>query len=204
MDTFEDFANSTIKASAILTEEEIQKCLKDKDTKRLWEYAYRIAGFVTVYVRGKIPVDTDEGDLQDAVQQCMVAFPDLLQRYEPPKMPYLRYFSQHFQRIIVRYLNTLANGGMGSYDTDAEQVRHVEWAEVTDEEAIQEIDGVESVAFGTRDPMKELMAQQDAEYAVAYAREWGKHVVGPWDEPELDAANQADVRRIRKNRASRY
>ncbi len=204
METFEQFANSTIKASEIITDEEIQRCLKDGDTDKLWNYAYRIAGFVTIYCRSKAPIDTDEGDYQDAVQHCMTAFPKLLELYEPPRMPYLKYFSQHFQRIIVRYLNTLANGGMGSYDTDAEQVRVVEWLERDDEESYSEIDSVESTAFGTRDPMVEMMAQQDAEYAIAYAREWGKHVVGNWDEPELAPANKAEFKHIKDNRKKKY
>lgn len=171
MDNFEDFANMTIAASPILTDVEIDRALYAKDTERLFKYAYRIAAFVTVYCRAKAPSQTDDTDWQDAVQECMAQFPALLERYDVSKAPFLKYMSQNFQFIIRRYLWTLANGGTGSSDTDAQPPLSMDALDSTYYDSDAEIEEVyenvpESTAFGTRDPLIELLAAESVKEAL--------------------------------------
>jgi hypothetical protein len=172
MDTFEQFADMTIAASPILTEAEIEYALANKDTDTLFRYAYRIAAFITVYCRTKVPTQTDDGDWQDAVQECMVSFPTLLERYNSTKAPFLKYMSHSFQFIIRRYLWTLANGGTGSADTSAIPVVAFTY-DATEDRVDDWIDDIilsdsylESTAFSTRDPLVELLAAESVQEAL--------------------------------------
>lgn len=187
MDTFKQFANSTIKASPILSEVEINQLLQDSNTEPLYRYAYRIAGFVTVYARQNAPRGIDDTDWQDAVQECMIRFPGILATYRRTDAPFLRYMSRTFQNVIKRYLWDVIKGGTGSSNTVAEPVYYLEqvmgeWGsfEGLTSSGTQEVqtEGVdepyilhvpESSGFGTRDPLLELMAEEAMIRAMRYS-----------------------------------
>jgi hypothetical protein len=171
MKSFEDFANSTIQASAILTEDEIEALTASgnaEDSRKLWLYAYRIASFVTVYARQKLPTNFDELDWQDAVQECMIQYPTVLANYDKRQAPFLRYMSSAFQFIIRRYMWGLNKGGMGSADTAAMAPLSFE---DTRDNAAQVFDNMvgHTEAFGTRDPLIEAMAEDDVKAALLAA-----------------------------------
>ena len=184
MKSFEDFANSTIQASAILTEDEIEALTASgnaEDSRKLWLYAYRIASFVTVYARQKLPASFDELDWQDAVQECMIQYPTVLASYDKGQAPFLRYMSSAFQFIIRRYMWGLNKGGMGSADSAAmaplsfEETRdnaaNAFAADAHDAMADQVFDNMvgHTESFGTRDPLIEAMAEDDVKAALLAA-----------------------------------
>ena len=170
MKSFEDFANSTIKASAILTEDEIEALTASgnaEDSRKLWLYAYRIASFVTVYARQKLPTGFDELDWQDAVQECMIQYPKVLANYDKRQAPFLRYMSSAFQFIIRRYMWGLNKGGMGSADSAA--MAPLSFEETRDNAANAFAADAHTEAFGTRDPLIEAMAEDDVKAALLAA-----------------------------------
>jgi hypothetical protein len=194
MNTFKQFANQTIKASPILTEEEIEALLQENNIEPLFKYAYRIAGFVSVYVRRKAPARVDETDWQDAVQECMVKFPEILKSYSKTEAPFLRYMSRAFQTIIREYLWTTVKGGTGKASTGAQTIEHLdhvvgEWGTfdlpldcLHGEMLIHDDSGSaqnaehtvtfsipQSAGFTTRDPLVELMAEEAIYRALRYA-----------------------------------
>jgi hypothetical protein len=198
MNTFKQFANSTIKASPILTEEEIELLLRENNLDPLYRYAYRIAGFVTVYMRRKGP-QLDDGDWQDAAQECMIEFPSILEQYRASDAPFLRYMSRAFQNTIRRYAWGSANGGTGSFDTDAELVVYLthgggDWGTLVepltapsgvtvfeDEENNEHMLTVqESTGFTMRDSLVELMAEEAMERALRHAKRHPKPGPREW------------------------
>jgi hypothetical protein len=188
MDTFKQFANSTIKASPILTEAEIELLLLASNHDALYRYAYRIAGFVTVYARQNAPAGIDDTDWQDAVQECMVRFPGILATYRRTDAPFLRYMSRTFQNVIKRYLWDVIKGGTGSSNTIADPTTYLdhltgEWGSFSplpgagtqegqseDSDMPFSLNVPESTGFGTRDPLVELMADEAMERAMRYAK----------------------------------
>jgi hypothetical protein len=182
VNTFKQFAESTIKASPILTEGEIEQLLLDDNTEPLWRYAYRIAGFVAVYVRRKAPAGLDDDDWSDAVQECMAQFPIILERYTKTEAPFLKYMASRFQTIMQRYVWQLVKGGTGGSRSGAQGVESInpEVRAVGEEEVTTVLENVESTAFTTRDPLVELMAEEAIYHALRYAarhpkpgpREW--------------------------------
>lgn len=195
MNTFEDFANTTIKASKIIKQDEAEALLAANNVKALWEYAYRVASLVVVYCKPRLPKQVDETDYQDAVQDAMTAFPEWLEGYDASKAPFLRYISYKCQNHIVRYLWTVVNGGTGSYDSWAQPTVQFDSIEedsnLIDEDIGEMAQESESIAFGTRDPMVEAMAEETAKRAFKYAEKVGKHILGPWSEPELNPKSHA-------------
>lgn len=169
MNTFKQFANDTIKASPILTEEEIAALLASNNHEPLWRYAYRIAGFVAVYVRQKAPKDIDDDAWKDAVQECMSQFPSILERYTKTDAPFLSYMSRRFQTTMQRYLWDMHKGGVGGGRGAATKPIAVDTLNPTDAALFASL---ESTAFGTRDPLVELMAEEAMMAALKYAKKF--------------------------------
>lgn len=176
MDTFKQFANSTIKASPILSEAEIEQLLVCNNHEPLYRYAYRIAGFVTVFARQNAPVGIDDTDWQDAVQECMIRFPGILNTYKRTDAPFLRYMSRTFQNVIKRYLWDVVKGGTGSSNTVSVAAIGLdfldgEWGLNTPATEDEEsgISPIESVGFTTRDPLTELIAEESMIRAMKYS-----------------------------------
>jgi hypothetical protein len=176
MNTFKQFAEGTIKASPILTEAEIEAFIASGDTDPLYRYAYRIAGFVCIYCRTRAPIGVDDTDWQDAVQECMTRFPSILKTYKKSEAPFLRYMTRAFQSIIIKYLWSVVKGGTGSGETEAQASGYLDRS--YGDWGLLDNDGFliarQSTAFGTRDPIIELMAEEAVIAALRYAEEHPK------------------------------
>jgi DNA-directed RNA polymerase specialized sigma24 family protein len=170
MDTFKQFLESTADASGMLSEESVQALIA-RNTEdafdELYAFAYRIAGLVSIYARKTAPDGLDDGDWQDAVQECMVAFPSILERYSATDAPFLKYVSRAFQNVIKDYLWSLAKGGTGTARSGAQTTE----SETNDDEQEEDIfgDDLESYSHVTRDPLDELLAEEAMHDAIVYA-----------------------------------
>jgi len=199
MDTFKQFLEETEKASGVLTEIQVQTLLEavgEQPYKTLYGYAYRIAGLVAVYVRSKTALDgLDEGDWQDAVQECMVQFPTVLDRYSKSDAPFLKYVARSFQNILKDYVWTLSKGGTGTAASAAEQTSSYEDAAVSND--MDEEDSsysLESTSHSTRDPMQEMISEETVRELVIRAA-FKRTKRGP--RPEGKPISKADAQSLR-------
>ena len=179
MDTFKQFLKSTKGASAILPEDAIAALIAADDTKALWAYAYRLAGAVAAYMRARYPESVDDTDWQDAVQDCAATFPSILAQFKRAGAKnFNAYMARAFQNSIIDSLKINSLGGTGSARTIAQSV-----VSYGDRDGGASNDGenmddmfdqygpnydAESTAFGTRDPLVELLAEETATLAVKH------------------------------------
>lgn len=182
MTTFKQFIKINTKHSSILSDAVIAAHLalrsSDESHKVLYAYAYRLAGAVGTYMRAKRDETMDDTDWQDAVQDCAMQYPQLLASFKR-KTPtdtddaalreaFDAYLCRAFQRIIWHSIWGNIRGGTGGPRSKAYPIESLEGPEDTEFNADPDYIEAESTAFGTRDPMVEAIAEQEATNAVTH------------------------------------
>ena len=182
-------AKLAIAGSPELTQDEIVALLAtEKPVERLFPYAYRVAALATRFVR-RGAISVDDGDWQDVLQECMIAYPRILANYKPDAGPLFKYLAGAYIRIMRHTLRDITNGGMGSWKTEAEFPFSYEELAVFegDDGTLTEVMSYgDNERFGMRDPAIETQAHDDVKQAILFAQTEGKVVRGPnpeWDIP---------------------
>jgi hypothetical protein len=165
--TFDSIAKSAMAASAILTDEHIAVLQKDRDYAALQCFLYRIASYAVAQIRHAEEGRRSDEDYIDALQECALAFPAVLARYDASQAKLTTYAQRTFRRIAVLFLATQERGGMVKrYRTlDCPPVQAIEDEGIDDgADPDEDLTWLDTVVYpvapvGYDDPMKELIAQ---------------------------------------------
>ena len=175
MNEFKDFAESTIDNCPILTNQQIVDHVTAGDLKPVLLHCYRLASFLTTTIRSSVPEGIDDGDWQDAVQECMALSPRIIELWKLD-VKFNSYVGGAYKRIMRDYLWSVAKGGM-DYSRGSAQVtvqlfeagtEDTPLSEGTDEYAMKNFDvfTADDPGFGLRDPLDEAIAEQEATRAL--------------------------------------
>jgi len=176
--TFDDYVKECIATSENVRKEDIGRVLRKRDKTIAYLYCRRIAAYVAVSMResGRCP-PTDDTDWIDAIQQCMLAVPELAKGWTEDRGAFTTYASAAFRNVIWRYTWTLAKGGTGTADSGGhiplEIPPGMEYGDSLNED-MSDAGGYNAAAFvdglyvgqGLRDPAIEAEAEQEAELAI--------------------------------------
>lgn len=169
--SLDDYCQSAITASPILTDEDVlgtDKTRPPVSTQGVYLYCHRIASYCARDLYGKVP-ETDESDWIDAIQECSLAAPQIVASWRlNPTHKFASYASRAFRNIISNYLWTQAKGGTGSWRTAAELTTELpdEYYAAVDSNRSESGAYVEA-PFGLRDPFEEVAAMQLADRLCA-------------------------------------
>jgi hypothetical protein len=177
--TFDSFARELIDASSILPDDAIAGYHARGKIQPIMLFVYRIAAYTTQELRntGKTPETTDDTDYIDAVQECILHAPQLVNSWlKHPSHKFSTYVNAACKNIVKDYLWGLAKGGTGSNNSAAGTVDQLP---DIDPHVVDELsddfepsgDYAHGFAYdpspqGYRDPMEELIAAEEEDAAL--------------------------------------
>ena len=179
MTTFKQFSDHAIKASPLLTDDEIAILLRDNLQEPLQRYLFRIAAYAVNEIKqAEIAVHDDE-DYIDACLECVTIFPKILRTYKQDRDRLSTFAQESFRRAAVRYLAVCDRGGMagtGRWLDSVPPTLSLEDMSPTHDEDGNESDDTwddftayDGPPMGYGDPLEELIRHETAKDAIKFA-----------------------------------